>query len=86
MEGLVFGCFITNFSFFQPHFCDAYKDMKVLLAVYFFLGRALIDVKLARALVSVCFGPDLVVAVFIFFLLFSHHVIVSLNRLETYMT
>ena len=66
------------FFFFQPHFCDAYKDMKVLLAVCFFLGRALIDVKLAQALVSVCFGPDLVVAVFFFFfLLFSHHVIVS---------
>lgn len=74
-EELVFGCFITNLFFFQPHFCDVYKDMKVLLlAVYFFFFffflRALIDGKLARALVSVCFGPDLVVVVFFFFSFF----------------
>lgn len=54
--------------------------MKVLLlAVYFFLffsfffllrHSILIDVRLARALVSDCFGPDLVVARGCFFFIF----------------
>jgi hypothetical protein len=75
--GARFGSFFTNLSFFQPHFCDVYSDMKVLLlAVYFFFSffsyehSMLIDVRLARALVSDCFGPDLVVAVCFYFLFF----------------
>jgi hypothetical protein len=86
-----FGCFITNLTFFQPHFCDVYSDMKVLLlAVYFFLffsfffllrHSILIDVRLARALVSDCFGPDLVVArgCFFFIFFFFHSCLYSIQ-------